>query len=40
MAKLDTKVSLSSLYYLQTDGQSKRFHKMVEQIMQCIIAPS
>ena len=38
MAKLGTKVGLSSLYYLQADGQLERSHRYVEQILQYIVA--
>ena len=40
MAKLGTKVGLSSSYHLQTYGQSERFHRSVEQIFWCTKAPS
>ena len=32
-AKLSIKVGLSLWYHLQTDGQSKRFHRLVDQVM-------
>ena len=40
IAKLGTKFGLFSLYYPQTDGQSERFKRLVECILQCIVAPS
>lgn len=39
MCLLKCKVALSSGYHPQTDGQSERFHRSVEQILRCYIAP-
>ena len=40
IAKLGTKIGLFSLNYQQTDGQSERFHRSLEQILWCVVAPS
>jgi len=35
---LGTKVLLSSAYHLQTDGQSERQNRTVEQVIRCLIS--
>ena len=30
---------MSSAYHPQTDGQSERFHRTLEQVLRCYVAP-
>ena len=39
MRMLQCTVALSSGYHPQTDGQSERFHRSIEQILRCYIGP-
>ena len=36
---LQCKVSLSSSYHPQTDGQSERMHRTLEQVLRCFVSP-